>query len=421
MLCRAKLVARLCNRRYSTVVNPYSNFQKLRAYPFAFDQETAKSFLGLWGSALCNKGLFASTLARFIPGFRGNVFQPKRIVPVYFPAWIYDAELQADIDFNDTNRTALFQIQTGYLPGSDFRILSTTPLRDPDTDATLTLGQIPKLSSNKTLPWSTGLIHQQGQEVSCLPYSIFPLTGLKALSHENTEIFPRLHCDLDTVREKFSVFRPLLIPLYLAEYEADALDGEKRSCTVFMDAISTSGSVYAYRNPQSFRDEYDTGLDDLAKTGGFQSPHDPDFFSFDSKDSYVGSGAVSISPPRDITAALLVWLHWRLRDANTIERLAKASVVEEGDSDSRIREYDPEERAVVQVWMDTGAEVMMTKRILERIQEQIPQVTADPDAPNHLRAPIEALEANIKKLEERRVELQPEWWTEYLARKEERN
>jgi hypothetical protein len=60
-----------------------------------------------------------------------------------------------------------------------------------------------------------------------------------------------------------------------------------------------------------------------------------------------------------------VWLHWRLRDANTIERLAKASVVEEGDSDPRIREYDPEERAVVQVWMDTGAEVMMTKRILE--------------------------------------------------------
>jgi hypothetical protein len=87
--------------------------------------------------------------------------------------------------------------------GSDFQILSTTPLRDPDIDATLTLGQIPKLSSNKTLPWSTGLIHQQGQEVSCLPYSIFPLTGLKALSHEKTEIFPRLHCDLDTVREKF--------------------------------------------------------------------------------------------------------------------------------------------------------------------------------------------------------------------------
>lgn len=87
--------------------------------------------------------------------------------------------------------------------GSDFHILSTTPLRDPDTDATLTLGQIPKLSSNKTLPWSTGLIHQLGQEISCLPYSISPFTGLKALSHEKTEIFPGLRCDLDTVREKF--------------------------------------------------------------------------------------------------------------------------------------------------------------------------------------------------------------------------
>lgn len=30
MLCRAKLAVRLCSRRYSTAVNPYSNFQKLR-------------------------------------------------------------------------------------------------------------------------------------------------------------------------------------------------------------------------------------------------------------------------------------------------------------------------------------------------------------------------------------------------------
>lgn len=71
------------------------------AYPFAFDQEAAKSFLGIWASSLCNKGLLGSTLARFIPGFQSYAFQPKRIVPVYFPAWIYDAELEADINFND--------------------------------------------------------------------------------------------------------------------------------------------------------------------------------------------------------------------------------------------------------------------------------------------------------------------------------
>lgn len=57
--------------------------------------------MGIWASSLCNKGLFGSTIARFIPGFQSYVFQPKRIVSVYFPAWIYDAELEADINFND--------------------------------------------------------------------------------------------------------------------------------------------------------------------------------------------------------------------------------------------------------------------------------------------------------------------------------
>lgn len=162
-----------------------------------------------------------------------------------------------------------------------------------------------------------------------------------------------------------SVFRPLLIPVYLAEYEDEAYDGVFRSCTVFMNAASSIGGVCAYRNPQSHRNEYDNGLDELARSMGFQSPHNPDLFSFEfGKETYVASTAVSISPPRDICQALIRWVDFKMRDPAVIEEVAKASVIEE-DSDPRIREYDPRERAEVEVWMDCGAEEMMTRRILD--------------------------------------------------------
>jgi hypothetical protein len=131
-----------------------------------------------------------------------------------------------------------------------------------------------------------------------------------------------------------------------------------------MNAASSVGGVYAYRNPDSHRNEYDSGLDELAKSMGFQSPHSPDLFSFD-KESYLGSTAVSISPPRDISQALMKWVDFKMRDPAVIEEVAKASVIEAEDSDPRIREYDPRERAEVEVWMDCGAEEMMTRRILE--------------------------------------------------------
>lgn len=53
---------------------------------------------------------------------------------------------------------------------------------------------------------------------------------------------------------------------------------------------------------------------------------------------------------------------------------------------------------------------------MQRIQEQIPAV--GPDAPTHLRAPIEHLEHNAKELEEKRAELEPEWWKEYRQKRE---
>lgn len=42
-----------------------------------------------------------SIAARLLPGFGFEPIRPAQIVPVYFPAWVFDAELQASITYND--------------------------------------------------------------------------------------------------------------------------------------------------------------------------------------------------------------------------------------------------------------------------------------------------------------------------------
>lgn len=43
------------------------------------------------------KNIWGSLGARFLSGLGFEPFTPDRITPVYFPAWIIDAELQAKV------------------------------------------------------------------------------------------------------------------------------------------------------------------------------------------------------------------------------------------------------------------------------------------------------------------------------------
>lgn len=48
------------------------------------------------------KQLIGSLAARYLPGLGFEPIRPTRIVPVYFPAWVVDGELQTSITYNDT-------------------------------------------------------------------------------------------------------------------------------------------------------------------------------------------------------------------------------------------------------------------------------------------------------------------------------
>ncbi len=50
---------------------------------------------------LAFRQFLGSFAAQLLPGFGFEPLRPAQIIPVYFPAWVFDAELQASITCND--------------------------------------------------------------------------------------------------------------------------------------------------------------------------------------------------------------------------------------------------------------------------------------------------------------------------------
>lgn len=73
------------------------------AFRFAISQQEAIVQMAPFASLLLVfKQLFGSVGARLLPGFGFEPVLPKWIAPVYFPAWVIDAELEASITQGDT-------------------------------------------------------------------------------------------------------------------------------------------------------------------------------------------------------------------------------------------------------------------------------------------------------------------------------
>ncbi|EAU85314.1 hypothetical protein CC1G_07584 [Coprinopsis cinerea okayama7 len=403
--CRARLritTLQRFHRSYSTPANPYTRFEKLRAYPFAFNDYEAERLMAPAAAALCGKALGTSVLHRFLPWMELEYIKPKRILPIYFPAWIIDAEVQATVRYQGSERVASALLQNGYLPGAHFEAVSSVPLFAGE------------MADAQPLPWSDGLLQQQGHQITCVPYTIDPIHGLKAFSDLKFDAFPDLSASLSTIQPTLSVFRPVLLPLYLAQYEVTA-DSKTRGCTLFLDASQSSGSVYGVRLNTGPKDEYDEGIDHALQFVDANVSPNSDILRLGLGHNWVDVETVSLPPHRDISAQLKKWIEWRMYDAETAKEMAAATaeglketsggIVE--DKDARIREYDVEDRGEVEEWMGLSAELMLVRRILERINEQMGLMGED--APAHMAAPIENLKEKEKELVEKRDEFLVEW------------
>jgi len=75
-----------------------------KAFPFSVTPDEAKTALASTASLLCSDFSFRSTfLAALFPSF--NTLQPVRFSAAYFPAWIVNAEIEADITYGDEQVT----------------------------------------------------------------------------------------------------------------------------------------------------------------------------------------------------------------------------------------------------------------------------------------------------------------------------
>ncbi|KAH6913073.1 hypothetical protein BKA70DRAFT_1421336 [Coprinopsis sp. MPI-PUGE-AT-0042] len=389
-LCRARCrpsQLRLL-RPYSTPANPYTKFEKLRAYPFAFDENNAKRLLAPIGAGLCRGPILSSVLHRFLPSLQLEHLEPQRILPVYFPAWIVDAEVEAKVNYQGVERSAAAQLRNGYLPGSDYKVMSSVSLFPVEMQETT------------PLPWSEGLVQQHGQHITCIPYNIDPASGFKALSDLKFDAYPDLETSLSTVEPVLAVYRPVLMPLYLAQY-----DVEGRSCTLLLDATNGFGNVYIYRPQKDEKDEWDMVVERANQFMDVQAPSS-DLWCIGVPNPWVDVETVSLPPHRDISKALEKWIQWKMSDSTTASQLA-AVTTEATDSKPGIREFDVEDRDAVEEWMNIGAELMLIRRILERINEQMGAIEGD--APAHMGAPLEHLKAQEQALAEKRSELLPSW------------
>ncbi|KAG6813910.1 hypothetical protein H0H92_005759 [Tricholoma furcatifolium] len=99
-------------RNYSLQQQKTYPFTKLRAYPFQLSPEDAVVQMAPWGSSVSLFKQFIGSLgARYLPGFGFEPFRPVQMTPVYFPAWLIDAELSLDVVSEDgDNKFAAYPV-----------------------------------------------------------------------------------------------------------------------------------------------------------------------------------------------------------------------------------------------------------------------------------------------------------------------
>ncbi|KAI0069221.1 hypothetical protein BV25DRAFT_1910915 [Artomyces pyxidatus] len=300
----------------------------------------------------------------------GTPLQPRRIVSVYYPAWIIDAEMISDVSIKHPDRIQKLnevrvQLDHTYMPGNEFEPLGRLSMNFDHTDI-------------KYLPWSESLKSQYGDKVHCLPYTMSPMDLASSFRHrqasftvphkqqsqDSTPSRQRTEFTIDPEHITYNYFvaYPLLIPIYLSEYESPSgpftliLEGhtdriystQKNSWTEENDMFSDHSLMK--RLMERVENDVPTFANGalLARSMGIWTSFSP-----------ANIRAILQVPEK--TEALLeevleLWIS-RSIEKRAVKQSAK---IESGEarevdmSNPLIREYDEEERESAMEWMDQG-------------------------------------------------------------------
>ncbi|KAF8704424.1 hypothetical protein AX14_014020 [Amanita brunnescens Koide BX004] len=366
------------------------------------------------------KQLFGSVGARLLPGFGFEPVLPKWIAPVYFPAWVIDAELEASITQGDTQRTVLTQFFNAYLPGNNFEFMPLVSLWDKNR------------SQYQLVPFTSELERQYDANVQCLPYSISPFSVLdiaKNWPHGDVEIGdgmffsptsikPTLVCSsrlpylirLQPVRQIAAY--PVLVPFYFAQYQTELPNLKQQlDVTIFIEAFAKKGRIFVHKYHQQLRHFFSNGpvarlmplMDDhpvIPVRGGFAP--------------FARIADMGIPQAPNFNNVLLSWLDERLQTSETLypllAQLSRDSPTLQG-KDERVRNYmNAEDRDNVCAYLAHGCSLSSLKMAAEVTESASQMFHAG------LGDVRKSLQEKVDEVEKARRESLPSWWKEWEER-----
>ncbi|KAF9004633.1 hypothetical protein BDQ17DRAFT_403280 [Cyathus striatus] len=235
-------------------------YRQLHAIPFSRSPEDIIIRLSVIAHWITSNTTVVPIMRGFLSSFFSNLhkkwswfpkpLRPERLEMVYFPAWIIEGELKANVICNGTNgkkieTEAIAHLVNTYIPGSDTKILSSVTLKHLRI-----LGRIQGDSNKETawgpkpVPFTDRLRTQFERPVTCLPFNIWPKRIVDLVKDRRPTVnVGNTSVQLMSLEPTMAVMFPILYPLYVVKYKS-IVPGERRTYTLVVEATDTCERVF---------------------------------------------------------------------------------------------------------------------------------------------------------------------------------
>ncbi|KAJ7284956.1 hypothetical protein C8J57DRAFT_1289983 [Mycena rebaudengoi] len=412
MLLRIRRVSALRTQAFYRALSTHQLYpDKVYAYPFKISTAEAILQLGPYASIFHGgAGLaISAAAARFLPflGFRPP--QPLKIVPVYFPAWIIDAEVAASVSASTDRGKVKGDVScvflNSYLPGHTMEKLSSISLLSHE------------LSSAEAVPFSADLDTQHGAKITCLPFTTSPfslLDSAKSLSDSALDINQQLHIDPQSITTNLMCAYPVLVPVYLAQYPLQTLETtEAASFTIILEAHCSYGRIMI----EDVSDWIKSALEGLSPMYEQYMKLGVELGRYDETFLYSPRGGVA--PFANISTTTLpaawniegfeyfsVWLNNNFTSRGGAQKLATNEADREM-KDPRIRPFTVAEVKHVRDFFALGEECSKAQAIRDGLSK-----VSENGMEGKTRKEVEKYSAS---LEAKRQKALPGWWKDWLS------
>ncbi|KIM39862.1 hypothetical protein M413DRAFT_446786 [Hebeloma cylindrosporum] len=370
--------------------------------------EYAQRQMAKWAAVICdglNGAAALSALATFFPFVDYKL--PTRFSAAYFPAWVINAEVEVDATVRGSERTSTVIFKNSYIPGSHVPTLSAAPLWSRSFD------------NSEPTPFDESLLKQHGQEIQCIPFTTSPFSlwnVADSLPDGSVNISEKLSFAPSSLQTNLFSAYPVLIPLYVAQYEPEDPESSNQALTLFIQAHGNEGCIMTARttNTTELLDEVLRQI----KFGTMELEQNEEVLLLGEADSRVQLEAVDLKPFRGADKLITQWLETPLRSYSHIEALASMGKLE-NDDDPRIREMTEEARDELDKIFKLTKEIVMLERVVETISHRKPGeviislTKGEHGFPKIGNASTSALQDRLLELKEKLHNLKPHWWIQW--------